>query len=418
MNMDTKFIKPAQMFLCVILFLSLFVPWQFIRTIDEDNVTTAAITASATSGWAADNSYQFDTYIGNGPTLRHRDSNGWWTSESATVSYVAGSYRYVVSSSTNDDGDDCWELFVPYQKKAKDLLVEDGCTDIWLNMTVSSVSDRVYGYAKLYVRGEYDSDRDQEGCILMDRADFTMTTSGVCRLHFDLTEDPSAYLAALALIQEWPKDVQIATYFYFYEGDNPDASTTLDWCMETEDVDDEESLPIKLAGLLGGVGVFYFVVAFAMTAEFNPLSGVVKSIKRNSAYFLVLLVVVMLLVGMPTATAISQDDARHEDDPSEEYYDWSVWIALIALGLVGALCGFSMVKGSLDWKNIAACFIGAAVFIITGFWTGFNALLSIVVHPKFNAITLGSYIFIGGFFAIVAVAVYNYAQGKDEVWVE
>jgi len=76
------------------------------------------------------------------------------------------------------------------------------------------------------------------------------------------------------------------------------------------------------------------------------------------------------------------------------------------------------VRGAYDLKNVVACFIGALLFIVVGFWMGFDAVFILALNPRFNFITAGAWVFAGGFLFIASVAIYNYAQGKDEVWSE
>jgi len=418
MDMDTKFIKPAQMFLCVILFLSLFVPYYLIKSIDEDNVTQVDVTASATSAWAVDDSFVFEDWMGVGSHMRYKPSQSEpYASEAATIAYSSGSYSYAVTSTTNTYGDSGWGLSIPTAKKVHQHLKDDGATDLWVNFSMSATNNDVRGTVYVRAFGEYDDDVDQHEYVNLGSKRFSLSSANLnTTMRFKYRSNPQAYADALALCQRWDKDVQMAIYIYFSVNANPDASDTLLITLDTEDVDENENVPTKLAGLLVLVGVFYFVVAFAMTSEFNPLGEVLKKLKP-SVFFLVLLAAVALVLA-GTGTVAAGDTNGENDDGDDPHYGLASYVAFICLAVVGALCGFSCVKGAYDLKNIGACLIGAVLFLVVGFWLAFDVMFIIALNPEFNFLTGGVWVFVAGFLAITGVAIYNYAQGKDEVWSE
>jgi len=417
--MDVKFIKPAQLFLVVILFVSLFVPYALFKRIDEDNVTQTDITASATSAWSVDNSFVMEDWYGIGPQMRYKSAaNSPYASEAATISYSSGSYTYVVTSTTNTVSDYGWGLCIPLSKKVEAHLVDDGATDMWVNLTLSSTNNDVR--AVMYVRafGEYDSGRGQHEYEVLGQKQFTMASTNLNYSHrFKYRDDPKEYAACLALPQRWDKDVQMFLYFFFFSNYNPDASDTLTITLDTEDVDENESVPTKAAAMMGLIGVLYFVVAAAMSSAFNPFAEIVKKMRGSGAFFLVLGVVMLLLVG--GSGMASAGDTEGEDEKGDNpYIDISVWICIICLGVVGGISGFSVFKGGFDAKNIIACAAGVTIFVLVGFFMAFHVPFILLLNPEFNLLTLGAGIFVLGFLSITAMAFYNYAQGKDEVWSE
>jgi len=340
MDMDVKFIKPAQMVLCIILFLSLFVPYYLVKTVDEDNVTQVDVTASATSAWAVDNTFVCEDWWGVGPVMRYKGAAGdsTLTPEAATIAYSAGSYSYTVTSTTNTVSDKGWGLGITTSKKAYDHLVKDGATDIWVNLSFSTTNNDIRGKCWVRAFGEYDSDKSQHEYVDLGMKDFHIASTNLNEtMRFKYRSDPVKYAHALGLCQSWGKDVQVVLYFYFYSNYNPDASDVMLITLDTEDVDSNDNAPNKVAGLLALVGVIYFVVGAAMTSAFNPLGELIKKL-RNHGFFFVLLAALMIIMMSAVPAAAGGDDYGEDEKGDDPWYDIATYVVFGLLGLIGALC--------------------------------------------------------------------------------